>query len=167
MAFGARSLTLSFSHALTSTSIPPHLQTSTRKSHAPSPNSPFISASGVVTLCCRARPLARRHPRYAPPDDSESEEGRVYINEEQYFEGVEPAVWRFHVGGYQVCQKWLKDRKGHALDRFDDLRHYQNVVATLRRTMERMDTIDTLINEHGGWPLPGSTTADSDSEPSP
>jgi hypothetical protein len=111
--------------------------------------------------------IISRHPRYAPPDDSESEEGRVYINEEQYFEGVEPAVWRFHVGGYQVCQKWLKDRKGRALDRFDDLRHYQNVVATLRRTMERMDTIDTLIDEHGGWPLPGSTTADSDSEPSP
>ena len=106
--------------------------------------------------------IISRHPRYAPPDDSKNGEGRVYINDEQYFEGVEPAVWRFHVGGYQVCEKWLKDRKGRALDRFDALRHYQTIVATLRRTTERMTTVDTLIDEHGGWPLPGSTTADAE-----
>ncbi|HZO99007.1 MAG TPA: type ISP restriction/modification enzyme, partial [Terriglobia bacterium] len=28
----------------------------------------------------------------------------------QYFEGVPPEVWNFHIGGYQVCEKWLKDR---------------------------------------------------------
>ena len=25
------------------------------------------------------------------------------------------AVWNFHIGGYQVCEKWLKDRKGRQL----------------------------------------------------
>jgi hypothetical protein len=109
--------------------------------------------------------IISRHPRYAPPDDAESGTGRVYINEEQYFGGVEPDVWHFHVGGYQVCEKWLKDRKGRPLTDFDALRHYQNVVAAVRRTMERMDTIDTRIDEHGGWPLPGSTTTPSSSPP--
>lgn len=102
--------------------------------------------------------IVSRHPRYAPPDDAENGTGRVYINEEQYFEGVEPDVWRFHVGGYQVCKKWLKDRKGRTLTDFHALRHYQNLVATVRRTMQRMTTIDAYIEDHGGWPLSGSTT---------
>jgi predicted helicase len=116
------------------------------------PNFPVSGSNEIVS----------RHPRYAPPNDAENGTGRVYLNEEQYFEGVEPDVWRFHVGGYQVCEKWLKDRKGRALADFGALRHYQNIVATVRRTVDHMDTIDTLIDEHGGWPLPGSTT-----DPSP
>jgi hypothetical protein len=28
------------------------------------------------------------------------------------FQGIHEAVWEFRVGGYQVCEKWLKDRKG-------------------------------------------------------
>lgn len=44
--------------------------------------------------------------RYSPADE------RVYINNEQYFEGVPEEVWGFRVGGYRVMDKWLKDRKG-------------------------------------------------------
>ena len=43
-----------------------------------------------------------------PPDH-----GRAYLNGTQYFEGMPPDVWEFHVGGDQVCYTWLKDRKGH------------------------------------------------------
>jgi len=28
--------------------------------------------------------------------------GRVWINATQYFEGVPPAVWEFHVGGWPI-----------------------------------------------------------------
>src|SRR5205823_4388717 len=28
------------------------------------------------------------------------------------FRGVPEAVWNFDIGGYQVCEKWLKTRKG-------------------------------------------------------
>ncbi|HKV83040.1 MAG TPA: type ISP restriction/modification enzyme [Ktedonobacterales bacterium] len=78
--------------------------------------------------------------------------GRVWINKEQYFEGVPPEVWEFHIGGYQVCEKWLKDRKGRALT-YDDLDHYQQTVAALADTRRAMDAIDEAIEEHGGWPL--------------
>lgn len=40
---------------------------------------------------------------------------KVYINKTQYFVGIGPEVWGFHIGGYQVCQKWLKDRVGRSL----------------------------------------------------
>jgi hypothetical protein len=78
--------------------------------------------------------------------------GRVYINTSQYFDGVPHDVWEFHVGGYQVCQKWLKDRKGRVLS-FDDIRHYQRIVAALAETITLMASIDEVIEEYGGWPI--------------
>ncbi|GCF08385.1 type ISP restriction/modification enzyme [Dictyobacter arantiisoli] len=80
------------------------------------------------------------------------DQGRVWINKTQYFEGVPSEVWDFHVGGYQVCQKWLKDRKGRRLD-FNDIMHYQRIVAALSETITLMEKIDIMIDEHGGWPL--------------
>jgi len=75
--------------------------------------------------------------------------GRVYINKTQYFEGIEPEVWGFQIGGYQVLQKWLKDRKGRKLT-FDDLFHYQKIVVALKETMRLMGEIDKLIPS---WPI--------------
>ena len=74
---------------------------------------------------------------------------RVYINKDQYFEGVPVEVWEFQVGGYQVCQKWLKDRKGRKLG-VDDLTHYQRVIVALKETMRLMGEIDDLIPS---WPI--------------
>lgn len=88
---------------------------------------------------------------YVEPHKEEGEEipGRVYINKEQYFEGVEPEVWNFHIGGYQVLQKWLKDRRGRKLS-IDDSEHYQKIVVALKETMRLMEEIDGLIPS---WPL--------------
>jgi len=74
---------------------------------------------------------------------------RAYINKEQYFEGVPPEVWDFHIGGYQVCQKWLKDRKGRKLS-YDELTHYQKIVVAIKETIQLMEEIDQLIL---AWPL--------------
>jgi hypothetical protein len=74
---------------------------------------------------------------------------RVYINKTQYFEGVPPEVWNFHIGGYQVAQKWLKDRKSRTLT-YDDLTHYQKVVVALTETIRLMKEIDQLIPS---WPI--------------
>ena len=86
--------------------------------------------------------------RYTEPGQG-AEQGRVWINKSQYFEGVPPEVWDFYVGGYQVCEKWLKDRKGRQLT-YDDLTHYQQIVAALAETMRLTDKIDEVIP---GWPL--------------
>lgn len=90
--------------------------------------------------------------RYTAPGEGGSEQGRVWINREQYFEGVPPEVWNFYVGGYQVCQKWLKDRKGRKLT-YPDLTRYQRIVSALNETIRLMSEIDTVIEEHGGWPI--------------
>jgi hypothetical protein len=74
---------------------------------------------------------------------------RVQINKTQYFEGIPPEVWEFHIGGYQVAEKWLKDRKGRTLT-YDELIHYQKVMVALKETMWLMEEIDELIP---GWPV--------------
>ena len=78
--------------------------------------------------------------------------GRVSINKTQYFGGVPKAVWEFHIGGYQVCHKWLKDRKGRKLT-YDDTQHYQRIVVALNETIQLMGEIDKVIDQHGGWPI--------------
>lgn len=67
------------------------------------------------------------------------------------FQGVREEVWNFHIGGYQVCQKWLKDRKGRTLSA-DDLDHYHKIVVALSETIRLMAEIDKVIDKHGGWP---------------
>jgi predicted helicase len=79
-------------------------------------------------------------------------EGQVWINAMQYFDGVPPETWNFSIGGYQICKKWLKDRKGHTLND-DDIAHYQRIVAILAETDNVMHEIDAAIEKYGGWPL--------------
>ena len=88
--------------------------------------------------------------RYAPAADSAA--GRVYINAAQYFDEVPQAVWDTHIGGYRVAEKWLKDRKGRMLN-YDDITHYQAVIAALARTLDLQSRIDVALDGAGGWPL--------------
>ncbi|HIJ74623.1 MAG TPA: hypothetical protein HPP83_11035 [Candidatus Hydrogenedentes bacterium] len=76
---------------------------------------------------------------------------RVWINKTQYFGGMPKPVWEFHVGIYQPCHKWLKDRKGRKLT-YDDTQHYQKIVVALNETIRLMAEIDAVIRQHGDWP---------------
>jgi hypothetical protein len=94
------------------------------------------------------------------------QDGRVYLDTSQherssYFEGVPEEVWTFHIGGYQVCYKWLYDRRGTRGEpgrtlTLEDIEHYQRVVVAIKETIRLIGEIDEAIEEHGGWPLPGS-----------
>ncbi len=82
------------------------------------------------------------HPKYT--------NGAVIINRKgDKFTGVPESVWNFYVGGYQVCQKWLKDRKGRQLSD-EDIQHYQGIVVALQETIKLMDKIDQAIP---GFPI--------------
>jgi predicted helicase len=69
--------------------------------------------------------------------------GRVYINDTQYFDAVPIEAWEFYIGGYQPAQKWLKDRKGRALE-FEDILHYQKIIVALYETNRLMKEIDKI-----------------------
>jgi len=119
--------------------------------------------------------VEKGYPKYLPPGAPEPgtgkplKAGRVYVNavapvsspatgdetsplqkgSGQYFEGVAPEVWDFHIGGYQVCEKWLKDRRGRTLS-YDDTTHYQKIIVALKETIRLMGEIDAAIPK---WPI--------------
>jgi predicted helicase len=76
--------------------------------------------------------------------DKEGE--RVYINNDQYFEGLEENIWQYYIGGYQVCNKWLKDRKGKVLS-LNDIKHYCKVATAIKHTINIQKSIDEIYNE--------------------
>jgi len=77
------------------------------------------------------------HPKYT--------DGKVVINKKgDQFIDVPENVWNFYVGGYQVCQKWLKDRKGRTLSQ-EDITHYQRIIVALSETIRLMEEIDRTI----------------------
>ena len=73
------------------------------------------------------------------------EDGKIWINNTQYFDAIPPVSWDFYIGGYQPAQKWLKDRKGRALS-FDDVKHYQKIIKILAETDRIMKTISLDMN---------------------
>ena len=58
------------------------------------------------------------------------ENGRVWINETQYFGDVPRSVWDHYVGSYQPARLWLQKRIGRVLS-FDDIEWYRRVVSTM------------------------------------
>lgn len=76
----------------------------------------------------------------------EYKDKKIHINDKQYFTGVTPEVWNYHIGGYQVLDKWLKDRKDKVLSS-EDVNHYLKVITALKLTIETQKEIDKLYNE--------------------
>ena len=68
-------------------------------------------------------------------------DGRVWVNPTQYFTDVPLAVWEYEVGAYQVCEKWLKDRRGEVL-RHEDVRQYRAILVAVAETLAIMEAID-------------------------
>ncbi|MGD0339013.1 MAG: type ISP restriction/modification enzyme [Bacteroidota bacterium] len=71
---------------------------------------------------------------------------RVYINPDKYFAGVPSEVWEYHIGGYQVAEKWLKDRKGRTLSS-EEIATYVNVVTAIAETIKIQESLDDLFKE--------------------
>ncbi|MCW4452169.1 N-6 DNA methylase [Kaistella sp. BT6-1-3] len=70
--------------------------------------------------------------------------GKVYINESQYFANVPEIAWNFYIGGYQPAQKWLKDRKDRELS-YEDIFHYNKMIVALTETDKLMKEIDRVL----------------------
>ena len=71
-------------------------------------------------------------------------DGRVWINPTQYFTDVPVAVWEYEIGAYQVCEKWLKDRKGEVL-RHAEVRQYRSILVAVAETLRAVEAIDSVL----------------------
>jgi predicted helicase len=72
-------------------------------------------------------------------------DNKIYLNEKTYIEGITKEVFAFTIGGYQVCDKWLSDRKNTTLT-IDELMHYMKIIVSLRETIRVMGEIDEVVN---------------------
>jgi hypothetical protein len=142
----------------------------------PSPGSPALfeelsSKGSELALChtldpgnnpdlsSQTRFVGREEPR-VDRGYPQYENGKVMINASCWFEDVTPDVWSFEIGGYQVCEKWLKDRAGKGgknptpgqVLSADSILHYRRIVGALRETIRLMAEVDHVIARHGGWP---------------
>lgn len=78
--------------------------------------------------------------------DYHEDSKRLYINNSQFFDSVAPEVWNYYIGGYQVLDKWLKDRKGRVLSTDDQL-HFRKVITALNQTLDIQERIDKFYPE--------------------
>jgi predicted helicase len=71
---------------------------------------------------------------------------RVYINPNKYFADVPSETWEYHIGGYQVAEKWLKDRKDRMLSS-EEIATYAQTITAIAKTIEIQESLDDLFKE--------------------
>ena len=79
--------------------------------------------------------------------------GMAWLNKAQTvgFDGISELVWQFNLGGRQVCEAWLKERRGHSLSQAEVL-HYKKMVESLSQSIDLMKRVDDVVEQCGGWP---------------
>ncbi len=77
---------------------------------------------------------------YASADHS------LHINATQSFAPVPEEVWDFHIGGYQVIDKYLKSRRGRVLS-LDEIDQVTRIAHALDFTIRQMEAIDLAYGD--------------------
>ena len=106
------------------------------------PKYEFSEKSPLSPLCQRGE--SKQNPTLVK--GGEGGFGRVYINKTQYFEGISQEVWSYQIGGYQVCDKWLKDRKERILS-LDEIQTYCRIVTAIQKTIEIQKSINEVYDK--------------------
>lgn len=93
-------------------------------------------------------PTASRH-RFEVEGDAvvskvRYDSGHVWINATQHFTDVPIEVWEYEIGAYQVCEKWLKDRRGSVLSHAE-VRQYSRILVAIAETLRSMAEIDKVL----------------------
>ena len=76
----------------------------------------------------------------------ERDEQRMYVNNTQYFGRIPMHVYEYRIGGYQICEKWLKDRKGRRLE-LEDIQTYCRAVTALDKTVKIQQNLDDVYKD--------------------
>lgn len=69
---------------------------------------------------------------------------KVYINKTQAFSNVSAEVWDYWMGGHQIVQKWIKERKNCTLTNAD-VNHYHRIIHIVTETIKLSGEIDQIL----------------------
>jgi len=70
----------------------------------------------------------------------------VYINSGRYFGPISKNIWEYQIGGYQVMDKWLKNRKGRRLA-LENIKHYCRIATAIKETIDTQKKIDSIYTD--------------------
>jgi hypothetical protein len=68
----------------------------------------------------------------------------LYINKNQYYDGLSEEMLGFQVGKYIVLRKWIDDRVGIRLTK-DDIDHYMRIACIIKQSMLIINQIDSTL----------------------
>jgi len=72
---------------------------------------------------------------------------RLLVNENQYLEGIEKEIWEFKIGTYQICEKWLKDRKKEQRNITNELKDFMKIIVSIGKTIKVITKINDLTSD--------------------
>lgn len=67
------------------------------------------------------------------------------INDKQYFSKIDPEIWNYEVGGYKVCERWLRERIGRKLNS-NEQAFFMKIVGAIRETIRLQRELDNLYS---------------------
>lgn len=114
-----------------------HLLESTKVEGHPTPSYPIEGDNVVTRTMCK-----EDWETYSPNSYQGGIYGKIWINENQFFDNIPLVAWELYIGSYRPAQKWLKARRGHILDS-EDIRHYQKIIVSLTETHRLLQEIDS------------------------
>lgn len=83
--------------------------------------------------------------------------GRVHVNPQQYFSGIDEDMWEYKIGDYNPLEKWLESRRNRELTA-DDRRHFETMGTSIRKIVELLREMERpwqdLITADWFNPLP-------------
>ncbi|MBN2395270.1 MAG: N-6 DNA methylase [Candidatus Atribacteria bacterium] len=112
-----------------------------------------LKGKDLVDLHLLRSPLIDQHSvRYQGTGDNNfikkpiyiEEDKHLKINDSYYFEGVEPYIWKYQIGGRRVLASYLKYKRGR---RMSDPRHFIHIATALEKTIEIQEEIDAIYPE--------------------
>jgi len=73
----------------------------------------------------------------------EHNDEKIWINDEQYFTAVSEEIWNYKIGGFRICEKWLKERRGRILS-FEESELFKQIILSITLTIKIQNDIDKL-----------------------
>ncbi|MDL0081017.1 type ISP restriction/modification enzyme [Helicobacter zhangjianzhongii] len=88
----------------------------------------------------RLQKIGKDESRVIEKPNYNAESKQLFINKSLYFDKVDSRVWEYKIGGYAVCEKYLKSHKGEEIDFI----HFQKIIQTLHKSLELESKITAI-----------------------
>jgi predicted helicase len=102
---------------------------------------PFVGPSRFTIEDSTEQPLVQ---------NAEYKLNAIWLNKNSRIECVPTMVWEYKIGGYQICEKWLKDRRNTELS-ISEVKNFQEILSVIEDTLELVAELDRALPKIENW----------------